>query len=341
MAHPPRRQGRPKPGINDTDRKYLEQALSALPAGPMGGGEGYAQADGLLKFGYHQNPYVRAFTKILWSAYALSRGQVADCHARFKQAHRDAQMSNIDEVTIRTLDDASASLERAMAPDGSISLFLQEMRGNTMRRVWARVCETSLLPPPSFRAIFADDEDAMTVEEMEAAEAAEIAALMIDSEPEDDAQSDGQAPDDDESAEAGDEDAQAAAAPADQAIVEDGDVPRLQAEDASDAASGDNGAHQASKAAPAARAVPVARDEAPSSERDSGRSDDEGPQPLNLERARSCSTELAAETLASLTADMIKELRVAAATGELRITISVQGESSGQRSRRRGRRRRR
>ena len=169
-----------KGGLKAEDVKYLEQTLSELPSQPIANQDAHQEVDRLLQYAYHQNPYMRMFTKVLWSGYAMSRGQVLDCHQRFKQAHRDAQMSSIDEVTIRSLDQAATTLENAMAPDGSVADFLSVMRDNTLRRMWSRVCETSNLPPPSFTRIFGSKQDnEMTLEEIEAEEAAEIAAMMI------------------------------------------------------------------------------------------------------------------------------------------------------------------
>ena len=137
-----------KKQISTEDLRFLENALAALPVGPAAEGTGFA--DDLQRFNYHSNPYMRTFTKVLWSGFALSRGQVLECHTRFKQAHRDATMSNIDQVTVRALEDAAGCLDAALAPDGSVSLFLVELREKTMQRIWARVCETSMMPPPSF-----------------------------------------------------------------------------------------------------------------------------------------------------------------------------------------------
>ncbi len=165
--------------ISVEDQRYLERALSSLPEGPSKDGNGFAED--LQRFNYHANPYMRTFTKVLWSGYALSRGQVVECHTRFKQAHSDAQLSNIDKVTVKALEDASAQLEQAMAPSGSVSIFLGELRGRTMQRIWSRVCETSQLPPPSFSKIFGQQGE-MSAEEIAEAEQAEMAALLLDPE---------------------------------------------------------------------------------------------------------------------------------------------------------------
>jgi len=166
----------PKPALANEDIKLMEEAISALPRGRVSAGEA-GSADKLLKYGYHQNPYVRLFTKVLWSGYAISRGQLAESDARFKQARNDATMSNIDRTTVRALDDAHAALQQSLAPDGSTAAFLDELRQRTIQRMWARVCETANLPPPSFTSLLRK-QSVMTPEEIAAAEQAEIDALM-------------------------------------------------------------------------------------------------------------------------------------------------------------------
>ena len=65
-----------KGGLNAQDVKYLKQTLSELPNRPIADQEAHIEVDRLLQFAYHQNPYLRMFTKVLWSGYAMSRGQV-------------------------------------------------------------------------------------------------------------------------------------------------------------------------------------------------------------------------------------------------------------------------
>ena len=74
--------------LSKEDVKYLERQLSCLPASKSDAGS--EDADGLLKFGYHQNPYVRTFAKVLRSGFAIARNQLAEGHQRFTQARRDA-----------------------------------------------------------------------------------------------------------------------------------------------------------------------------------------------------------------------------------------------------------
>jgi hypothetical protein len=164
----------PHTPLSRDEIKYLEHTLATLPTAKTEAADG--EAEGLLKYGYHQNPYLRAFAKLLWSGYALARGQIADGSQRFAQARRDATVSAVDANTARVLEEAAGALERAMAPDGSISGFLGELRGKTMPRLWSRVCETMNLPPPRFAVIFGT-QPTRSAEEAEAAEMAEMAAL--------------------------------------------------------------------------------------------------------------------------------------------------------------------
>lgn len=163
-----------QPQLSRDEVKYLEITLTELPTTKTTSTA--VDADGLLKFAYHQNPYVRAYVKVLWSGYALSRGQVAEGSPRFSQARRDAQNSNVDQGTTKALDDAAAALEQAMSPSGSIASFLVELRERTMRRLWSRVCETTGLPPPSFAQLFGVVRS-VSRDELDAEEEAEMAAL--------------------------------------------------------------------------------------------------------------------------------------------------------------------
>lgn len=163
-----------QPQLSRDEVKYLEVTLTQLPITKTTSTA--VDADGLLKFAYHQNPYVRAYVKVLWSGYALSRGQVAEGSPRFSQARRDAQNSNVDQGTTKALDDAAAALEQAMSPSGSIASFLVELRERTMRRLWSRVCETTGLPPPSFAQLFGVVRS-VSHDELDAEEEAEMAAL--------------------------------------------------------------------------------------------------------------------------------------------------------------------
>lgn len=167
-----------KPSISDHDRRFMEDAIRSLPKAAQPGGES-AFADKLLNFGYHTNPYVRTFTSVLWSGYALSRGQVIDSDARFRKAREDATLSNVDRTTIAALDSAHVALQESLAPTGSVSAFLDELRERTLQRMWARVCETAMLPPPSFTRLLDETaENQLSEEELLAAEMAEIHAMM-------------------------------------------------------------------------------------------------------------------------------------------------------------------
>lgn len=167
-----------KPQLSKDEVRFLERQLAELPTTKSEAGQN--DSDGLLKFSYHQNPYVRTFTKVLWSGYAISRGQLVDGSQRFAQARRDATVSAIDAATTKALDQAAAALEAAMAPNGSMGTFLTELREKANQRLWARVCETAGLPPPSFAAIMGQKPGAAksrSAEELDADEEAEIAAL--------------------------------------------------------------------------------------------------------------------------------------------------------------------
>ena len=164
----------PAPQLSKDEVRFLERQLAELPTSKSEAGQN--DSDGLLKFSYHQNPYVRTFTKVLWSGFAISRGQLADGSQRFAQARRDATVSAIDASTTKALDNAAAALEAATAPNGSIGSFLQELRDKTNQRLWARVCETAGLPPPSFASIMRTQRP-VSMDELDADEEAEIAAL--------------------------------------------------------------------------------------------------------------------------------------------------------------------
>ncbi len=329
MARPSRNRNKtPAPTISTKELSLLEDALSGLPGGPVTDGDSYAQADSLLKFGYHQNPYMRMFTKVLWSGYAISRGRIVECDQRFKQAHRDAQISNIDKITIRALDDAAGALEQALAPDGSVGAFLGEMRNRTLRRMWSRVCETSHLPPPSFSKIFGSSGE-MTLEEMEAADAAEMAALMKEPEPEEVPEGAEDAP----VAEAAGDDGEApeAAAPADEAAGSDS-----AGDDAADAPAADGGDDVG-----APPPLPMA---AQSSDDDADDNDEPRAEAaatdFTVEVGREGSVDLGPELLLSAASEALKELRIRRPEGGLKITISVVGQGRGRSRGRRGRRRR-
>ena len=154
---------------------FLERAFAGLPTSKSSA-SGTGDADGLLKFAYHQNPYMRAFTKVLWSGYAMARGQVADAHQRFQQARRDATVAAIDANTAKALEDAHLALEQAMAPDGTTAAFLQVLRDRTLQRLWSRVCETTGLPPPRFHTLLGA-KPAVTLADIDADEEAALAAL--------------------------------------------------------------------------------------------------------------------------------------------------------------------
>lgn len=154
---------------------YLERTLSALPLS-KNDGAGTGDADGLLKFKYHQNPYLRVYANVLWSGYAVARGQIAEGHQRFSAARRDGQVSAVDAVTAKAMQDAQEALENAMAPDGTIAQFLAVLRDATVQRLWARVCETSGLPPPRFGVLFGQGRGASAADN-DAAEERELAAL--------------------------------------------------------------------------------------------------------------------------------------------------------------------
>jgi len=170
-----------QPQLIKDELLFLERSLAGLPTSKSAGA-GTGEADGLLKFSYHQNPYLRTYAKVLWSGYAIARGQLIDGHQRFSQARRDATVSAVDAATTKALDDAHTALENAMAPDGTIAAFLQVLREKTLQRLWSRVCETSGLPPPRFHVLFGKV-PTVTREELDAEEAAELNALRLQPDP--------------------------------------------------------------------------------------------------------------------------------------------------------------
>ncbi|GEM_PF-3585139 len=290
----------PKPSIADQDRRYMEQAISALPRTPVTSGEA-TFGDRLLNYGYHQNPYVRTFSSVLWSGYALSRGQVIESDARFRKAREDATVSNVDKTTIAALDSAHNALQQSLAPDGSIAVFLDELRNVTIQRMWSRVCETSMLPPPSFRELLRDEDEERRPsgedDELDPEELAEIRAMMRN--PPDVQNND----------------------------ADDGDAP---IEDI-----------DAATVAALTGAAPAKSEDDNEADGQSGGDSEAAPTAMNLEVARTGAANMAAELVLAAASDICKELRTNNATGDLKITITVSGTSSGRgrRRRRRGRRR--
>lgn len=153
--------------IPPQEQRFLEDALAALPVVATPGTT--ATAEELARYNHHANPYLRAYARVLWCGYALARGQVNDCYQKFKVAQRDASLAAIDKVTDQALAAAGDALDRSMGPDGSVSIYLVELRERTLQRLWARVCETSQMDPPSFGRIFSRAAG-MEVEEDEEAE---------------------------------------------------------------------------------------------------------------------------------------------------------------------------
>jgi hypothetical protein len=192
--------------ISEHEQRRLEDALAGLPTAPSG--DGAHHAEDLRGFDSHANPYLRAYTRVLLAGYALSRGQIVDAHSRFKTASRDAEAAGVDVMTIGALNEAAAALERAMAPDGSIATALVELRERTLQRLWARFCETSQLPPPSFARIFGRGAGKQDAAAAEAADRAAIRALMLveDSAEDGDDDDDGGDEDDDGDDDDGDDD---------------------------------------------------------------------------------------------------------------------------------------
>lgn len=189
------------------DIKYLERTLGNVPTAKVQPGS-HTDVEALLKYGYHTNPYVRVFCKVLWSGYAIAQGSLADGHQRFVSAKKDATLSAIDAMTTRSLDDANAALEAAMAPTGSMQQFLLVLRDKTLQRLWSRVCETLNLPPPRFHVLFAAEKRVAV--DLDAEEAAALAELRLVPEPGEAAASPDAADEDDEDGDDDESDAPAA-----------------------------------------------------------------------------------------------------------------------------------
>jgi hypothetical protein len=281
------------PQLTKDDVRFCERSMAGLAAAKT---DASGDSDGLLKYGYHQNPYMRTFVKVLWSGYAISRNQLADGSQRFSQARRDATVSNIDQLTTKSLDDAAKALEGAMSPSGSLGTFLTELRERTMPRLWSRVCETAGLPPPSFHTIYGHARKA-SHDDLDAEEEADIAALRkapsevavqaFDDEDEDDTLDD----DDDDAAEG--EDATGV-----EAVEGEARAP-----------------------APQPRERTPRPDRAERSERAAG-----GEAALALTTTRNGGVDLAAELLMSAVSEVLRELRTRQATGSLKFTIQVEGQ---------------
>ena len=279
--------------LSKDDIKFLEATLASLPTQKTGATDG--EADGLLKFGYHQNPYVRTFCKVLWSGFALARGQLGEGSQRFSQARRDATVSNIDQGTIKALDEAAAALEQAMAPSGTINSFLAELRDRTMQRCWSRVCETCGLPPPRFHVLYGK-KPALSTDELDAQEEAEMAALLRNPPP------GAEPPDDDDFDEGEDEE--------DEDSDEDADEGDDDTEGENDAeAPGDRAGRQAPREARAAPAVGAA-----------------------IQVRRTGGAELVPELLLSAASEALRELRTHKPTGTLRITVTIDAQQGEARS---------
>lgn len=279
--------------LSKDDIKFLETTLASLPTQKTGAIDG--EADGLLKFGYHQNPYVRTFCKVLWSGFALARGQLGEGSQRFSQARRDATVSNIDQGTIKALDEAAAALEQAMAPSGSINSFLAELRDRTMQRCWSRVCETCGLPPPRFHVLYGK-KPALSTDELDAQEEAEMAALLRNPPPIAEAPAE-----DEDDFEDADDDGDESSGDGEDGD-EDGDDDDADAEGAP-AQAQERGA---SKAAPATGAA--------------------------IQVKRTGGAELAAELLLSAASEALRELRIRKPAGALRITVTIEGQQGEARS---------
>jgi hypothetical protein len=245
---------------------------------------------------------MRAFTKVLWSGYALSRGQLAEGSQRFSQARRDAGVSAIDQMTIQALEEAAAALEQAMAPDGTITSFLGVLRDKTMLRLWSRVCETTGLPPPRFHVLFGQKPQ-VTVADLDAEEEAEMAALRKDSPaPPTPAASDDV--DEDEGDDDGDGD------------DEDGDD-----DDSDEGPSNSEGD----------RTPQPPREDRPARQREAQDRPARDQAPLSVTVSRNGNADLVPELVMSAASELLRELRVRHATGPLRLTLTVEGEQSGER----------
>jgi hypothetical protein len=286
--------------------QLLERTLASMPTGKTEASG--PDADGLLKFGYHQNPYMRAFTKVLWSGYALSRGQLAEGSQRFSQARRDAGVSAIDQMTIQALEEAAAALEQAMSPDGTITSFLTVLRDKTMLRLWSRVCETTGLPPPRFHILFGQKPQ-VTVADLDAEEEAEMAALRKDS---------------------------PAPTPAAIPDADDADDDDEDDSDEDDSDEDDEEFDNADTAQEAGDSVSVEptqrpREERPARQRETQDRPARDQAQLSVTVSRSGNADLAPELVMSAASELLRELRVRHATGPLRLTLTVEGEQTGER----------
>ncbi|MSP93326.1 MAG: hypothetical protein EXR79_16290 [Myxococcales bacterium] len=271
--------------ISREEIRFLEQTLAALPASTADAADG--DADGLLKFGYHQNPYVRAFVKVLWSGYALARGQIADGSQRFAQARRDAGVSAVDATTAKALEDAARALEQAMAPNGTLTSYLGELRSRLLPRLWSRVCETMGLPPPRFHVIFGQ-KPSVSAADAEAAEQAEMRALLKVPPPQLAGADDGDSDDDDGGVEG--------------------------------SADGDGARRQDGEEGPGERAPRASRDDRPR------RGEGGGEAAVRITVARSGGVDMAAELLMSAVSEVLKELRVRRPAGTVQFTLVVDGQ---------------
>ena len=288
--------------ISREEIRYLEQTLAALPVSTADTADG--DADGLLKFGYHQNPYVRAFVKVLWSGYALARGQIADGSQRFAQARRDAGVSAVDSSTAKALEDAARALEQAMAPDGTLTSYLGELRGKLLPRLWSRVCETLSLPPPRFHVIFGQ-KPTVSAADADAAERAEMRAMLKSPPPEVDAADEGDDDSDDRD-----------------------DGPREGEGDArsADRDGGEGRRRQDGEGGPGEPAPRSDRAERPRP------SEGAADGTLRITVGRAGGADLAPELLMSAVGEALKELRVRRPGGALRFTRVVEGQRGEPRS---------
>ena len=294
-----------QPVVSKEEQQYLERALASLPASKTSASDASSEADGLLKFAYHQNPYMRTFTKVLWSGYALARGQLAEGSQRFSQARRDATVSAVDQATTKALDEAAAALEQAMSPSGSINRFLAELRERTMHRLWSRVCETCGLPPPRFHVLYGK-KAAVNQGDLDAAEEAEIAALRLDVTGGDDGDDDDDYEDDDEDE---DTDAEAAAEPSAAPVARVADKPAV--------------ARSAALPAAATKAEEEEDDdEATESAEESGHTTPAS----GVAVTRSGSAAELPELILAAAAELLRELRGRKPEGMLKVTLTVEGQ---------------
>ena len=295
-----------QPVVSKEEQQYLERALASLPASKTSASDASSEADGLLKFAYHQNPYMRTFTKVLWSGYALARGQLAEGSQRFSQARRDATVSAVDQATTKALDEAAAALEQAMSPSGSINRFLAELRERTMHRLWSRVCETCGLPPPRFHVLYGK-KAAVNQGDLDAAEEAEIAALRLDVTGGDDGDDDDDDYEDDDEDE--DTDAEAAAEPSAAPVARVADKPAV--------------ARSAALPAAATKAEEEEDDdEATESAEESGHTTPAS----GVAVTRSGSAAELPELILAAAAELLRELRGRKPEGMLKVTLTVEGQ---------------